>query len=149
MGTEFRATLRLDGKTATGIPVPPEVLESLGAGKRPRVTATLGDYTYRTTLGSMGGETMLPVSAEHRTGAGLAAGDEVLVRLVVDDAPREVEVPAELAAALEGTTGAQAAFDALSPSARKRHALSVSQAKAAETRQRRVEKVLQELGFSG
>lgn len=45
----FRATIQQNGKTATGIPVPSEVVADLGSGKRPKVTVTIGSYSYRST----------------------------------------------------------------------------------------------------
>src|SRR5690348_11572475 len=96
----FRAVIQQSGKTATGIPVPAEIVERLGAGKRPAVQVTLQGYTYRSTVAPLGGAFMLPVSAEHRAGAGVAAGDEVEVTIVRDAAPRVVSVPPDLAAAL-------------------------------------------------
>lgn len=41
----FRATLQLEGKTATGIRVPAEVVEALGSGKRPPVKVTINGHT--------------------------------------------------------------------------------------------------------
>src|SRR4051794_37198482 len=97
----FRTTLELHGKTATGIQVPDAVVAALGSGRKPAVTVTVNGYSYRTTVAVMGGKNMTPVSAEHRQAAGLTAGDEVEVALVLDTEPRTVDVPAELAAALE------------------------------------------------
>jgi hypothetical protein len=140
---KFRTSLLLNGRTATGIRVPDDVVASLGAGKRPAVSVTLnGGYTYRSTVAVMGGDYMLPVSAEVRAGAGVAAGDELDVELVLDTAPREVDVPADLRAALDADPAAAAAFAALSYSKQRAHVLSVEGAKTAETRARRVEKVL-------
>ncbi|MFI5913030.1 YdeI/OmpD-associated family protein [Dactylosporangium sp. NPDC051541] len=141
----FRAVLERNGKTATGLPVPDEVLGALGAGKKPKVAVTINGYTYRSSVGSMGGRSMLPVSAEVRAGAGIAAGDEVDVDVELDTAPRTVEVPADLAAALDAEPAARAAFDALSYSGRRAHVLSVEGAKTAATRERRVAKVLETL----
>ncbi|MEU2347578.1 YdeI/OmpD-associated family protein [Modestobacter sp. NPDC049651] len=138
----FTTVLELHGKTATGLVVPPDVVEALGGGRRPPVVVTLGGHTYRTTVGVMGGRSLLPVSAEHRTAAGLAAGDEVEVDVALDTAPREVEVPADLAAALDAEPGLRARFDALAPSARKEHARAVESAKAEATRARRVAAVV-------
>ncbi len=87
---EFTAELALNGKTATGIEVPPSVLESLGGGKRPAVVVGFAGYTYRTTIGVMGGRYLIPVSAEHRAAAGVQAGDQLTVSLTLDDAPRDV-----------------------------------------------------------
>ena len=138
----FSTTVELHGKTATGMVVPPEVVESLGSGKKPAVTVTVGGHTYRTTIGSMGGQFLIPVSAENRTAAGVAAGDRVEVDVELDDAPRVVEVPADLAAALDAEPAARARFDTLSYSAQRRHVLAVEGAKAEATRQRRVASVV-------
>ena len=61
---------------------------------------TVGDHTYRTTVASMGGRFLVPLSVENRTAAGVAAGEEVDVELVLDEAPREVSAPPDLRAAL-------------------------------------------------
>ncbi|WP_433078749.1 YdeI/OmpD-associated family protein [Dactylosporangium sp. CA-052675] len=138
----FRATLELHGRTATGITVPAEVVEALGTSRKPPVTVTINGYTYRSTVASMRGAFLLPVSAEVRAGAGVAAGDTFDVDVEPDGAPRTVEVPADLAAALDAEPGARARFDALSYSNQSRHVLSVEGAKTAETRQRRVAKAV-------
>jgi hypothetical protein len=141
----FRTTVELGGKTATGLPVPAEVVEGLGAGKRPAVLVTIGAHTYRSTIGSRGGAFLLPVSAENRAAAGIAAGDEVDVDVEVDTEPREVTVPDDLAAALAGDEAARRTFEALPYSHRQRHVLAVEGTKNPETRQRRVEKALEML----
>ena len=138
----FHATVILGGKTATGIQVPDAVVEELGAGKRPPVNVTINGYTYRTTVAPMGGEFWIPLAAEHRTAAGLQAGDEVEVEIELDTEPRAVVVPDDLAAALAAEAGAKETFDKLSYSNQRRHVLSVEDARTPETRQRRVEKVL-------
>ncbi len=114
----FEATPQRHGKTATGTKVPAAALEALDRGRRPAVTATLNGYAYRTSVGSMGGRSLLPVSAEHRQGAGLSAGDVVQVELTPDDAPRTVQVPEDLAAALAAEPAAAAAFAAIIASLR-------------------------------
>ncbi|MEU7833848.1 MULTISPECIES: YdeI/OmpD-associated family protein [unclassified Nonomuraea] len=134
----FRAVVELGGKTATGIEVPAEVVEGLGGSRRPAVSVTINGYGYRSTVASMGGRYMLPISAENRQGAGVAAGDEVEVTLELDTAPREVAVPADLAAALEDAPEAKRFFEGLSYSRKLRYVLQVESAKKAETRQRRV-----------
>ena len=140
----FSGHLLLDGRN-TGIEVPPEVLEALGAGRRPAVVVTVSGYTYRSTVAVMGGRHLVPVSADRRRETGLAGGDPIEVTLAVDTVPRTVEVPDDLAAALEAAPGARAAFDALSPSVRKAHVTSVEGAKAPETRARRVAAVVTKL----
>jgi len=142
---EFTTTLLLGGKTATGIRVPDEVLAQLGGGKRTPVQVTINGVTYPSTIAMMKGEPMLPVSAEIRDRAGVEAGDELTVGLVVDDAPRTVDVPDDLAAALKGDAVVAERFSALSYSNQRRHVLAVTGAKTAETRERRIAKVLDEL----
>jgi hypothetical protein len=117
------------------------VLEELGGGKRPALVVTLRGHTYRTTAGVMGGRSLVPISAAVRAASGVAAGDELEVTLALDTAPRTVEVPDDLARALDAA-GARAAFEALPPSARKAHVTAVEGAKAEATRARRVEKVV-------
>src|SRR5665809_3853 len=137
---KFRATLELGGKTATGIEVPTEVVDELGSGKRPAVRVTIRGHTYRSTVASMGGRFMLPVSAENREGADIAAGDAIDVDLELDTEPRAVTVPADFAAALKRETKAKKFFDGLSYSKQRWHVLSIEGAKSPETRQRRIEK---------
>ena len=139
---QFRALVELNGKTATGIPVPEQIVTGLGGGKRPKVQVTINGFTYRSSVGSVGGRAMLPVSAQIRDGAGIAAGDEVEVDLELDTAPREVSVPADAAAALAGTPAARAAFEKLSYSHQSRWITSVEDAKTQETRQRRIDKMI-------
>lgn len=136
----FRATLQQSGKTATGIRIPDDVVETLGAGKRPPVRVTIRGYTYRNTVAVMGGEYWVGVSAEHRAAAGVKAGDELDVALEVDTAPREVAVPADFAAALDAEPDARRTFDGLSYSNQSWHVLSIAGAKTDETRQRRIAK---------
>lgn len=138
----FRTRILLAGARNTGIPVPPEVVEALGAGKRPKVHVTVSGYTYRSSVASMGGEFLIPLSAAHRSAAGVAAGDDVDVDLRLDTDERTVEVPADLAAALDAHPAARARFDALSVSNRSRHVLHVEGTKVAETRARRIEKTV-------
>lgn len=145
MAETFTAILELARTTATGIEVPPEVVDALDGGRRPAVTVSIGGYTYRSTVASMGGRFLIPVAAEHREAAGLSAGDTVEVALELDTAPRTVEVPDDLATAL-AEAGVRESFDALSPSARKAHVVSVTGTTVAETRARRVAKVISSLG---
>lgn len=139
------ALLKDDTLDATGIVVPPEVVEALGGTKRPAVTVTIGDYSYRSTVASMGGQYMLPFAKEHRERTGLGPGDPLEVTLELDTAPRTVEVPADLAAALAARSGARDAFDRLSYSIRKEHVRQVESAKAPETRERRISRIIEGL----
>jgi hypothetical protein len=142
MSETFRATIRLEGRTATGFEVPPEVVARLGAGKRPPVTVSINGYTYRSTVAPYSDVFMLPLAAEHRTAAGVSAGDEVEVTLDLDTAPREVVVPPELAAALDADPVARAFFERLSYSNKRVFTLSVEGTNNPGTKARRVEKAI-------
>lgn len=139
---KFRATILLAGKTATGIEVPPEVVEGLGSGKKPPVRVTIGAYTYRTTVAARDERFLVPVSGENRERAGVAAGDDVEVEIELDTEPREVTVPPDLAAALADEPQARQFFDGLSYSQKQWYVLPIEQAKAAETRERRIAKAV-------
>ena len=135
---DFRATVILGGKTATGIEVPADVVEALAAGKRPPVVVTIGGHTYRTTVAPYTGAYFIPVAAEHREAAGVAAGDEVDVVIELDTAPRETPLPDDLDAALDDA--ARAHFHGLAASHRKEWVRWVEEAKKPETRAARIEK---------
>lgn len=139
---KFRASIQQSGKTATGIQVPPEIVTSLGTSKRPAVRVTINGYTYPSTIAPMGGVFMLPVSAEVRESAHVAAGDEVEVNVELDSAPREVSVPFDFAEALAGDADAKRFFEGLSYSNKRRLVLSIEEAKTAETRRKRIVKAI-------
>jgi hypothetical protein len=136
----FRTTIERTGPNTAGIPVPDEVLIALGGGRRPAVTVSLNGYTYRSTVGAMGGRSLIPLSSAHRAASGLAGGETLDVDIELDSAPRTVEVPADLAAALAAEPAAQATFDRLSYSDRSWHVLQIESAKAVDTRARRIAK---------
>ena len=141
----FETRVLQNGKTATGIRVPDEVLSVLGAGKKPPVRVTVNGHSYRSTVATVDGQPMVGLSAENRAAAGVAGGDYVLVDIELDSAPREVEVPPELAAALAADPVAKEFFDSLSNSNKSWHTLQIAGAKTEETRQRRLDKSLQML----
>ncbi|SDX57061.1 YdeI/OmpD-associated family protein [Paenibacillus sp. CF384] len=145
---KFRTVVELGGKTATGLEVPGEVVASLGTSKKPAVKVKIGTYVYRSTVATMGGRFMLPLSAENRQGAGVAAGEEIEVELELDTEPRELEVPEDFVAALGDAPASRIFFDGLSYSNKRRIVLSIDGAKTAETRQRRIEKAVQALSES-
>ncbi|MFB2583544.1 DUF1905 domain-containing protein [Herbiconiux liukaitaii] len=142
---EFTTTILASGKNNTGIPVPESVVTALDAGKRVPVVVTLGGHSYRSSIVVYGGRFLIALSAENRTAAGVAAGDEVAVQVELDDQPREVEVPADLAEALAKDSDAASAFAALSYSRKRALVLSIEGAKTQETRDRRVQKALADL----
>jgi hypothetical protein len=138
---KFRTTILQGGKTATGIEVPESIMAALDAGRKPAVRVTIGDYSYRSSVATVDGKSMVGVSAEHRAGAGVAGGDEVEVDIELDT----VTVPDELAAALDADPEARATFDRLSYSNRSWHVLQVTGAKTDETRQRRIARSIEAL----
>lgn len=138
----FRTVLETSGKTATGIRVPPEVVDELGAGKRPAVNVTINDYTWRTSVAVMDGAFMVGVSAQARERAGVAGGDEVDVDIELDTEAREVVIPQDLAQALSEDVAAAAAFEAASYSNKRRLVIPIDDAKTPETRERRILKTI-------
>lgn len=137
---KIRALLEQNGKTAVGFAVPEDVVLALGKGKRPPVNVTINGYTYRSTVAPMGGRFLVGVSAENRAAAGVAGGETHDIELTLDSAPREVDLPADFAAALAAKPAAQRTFDALSPSNKGYHTSLIAGAKSDETRRRRIEK---------
>lgn len=139
---KFRAPILLNGKTATGVQVPAEIVSDLGSSKRPAVRVTINGHTYRSTIAPMSGQFMLPVSAENREQAGVAAGDEVEIEIELDTEPRELVLPPDFASALDEDADARRFFSGLSYSKKQRFVLLIQEAKTDETRQRRMAKAI-------
>jgi Bacteriocin-protection, YdeI or OmpD-Associated/Domain of unknown function (DUF1905) len=140
---QFRAPLQPRGPAAAVVLNDSQVAAVGEGAKRFPVVATVNGYTWRTSVARMGGEFLLGLNKEVRQEAGVEAGDEVEVTVELDKAPREVEVPEALAAALAADPQAKAAFDRLAFSHRKEYARWVTEAKQQETRQRRVQQALE------
>jgi hypothetical protein len=140
---EFRSTVVLGGKTATGIQVPEDVVTAMDAGKRPPVLVRLGGYSYRTTVAPYSGEFWIPLAAEHREAAGVRAGDEITVGIELDTAPREVPLPDDLDAAMDDQ--ARSAYEGMAFTHRKEWVRWVEEAKKPETRAARIEKTVESL----
>jgi hypothetical protein len=135
---EFRAELETSGGTTAGFEVPRQVVDELGGGGHPKVVVRLNGFEFRTSIARMGGRFMLGLSNERRAAAGVTPGQTLDMQVELDTAPREIEVPEDLAAALAADPGAKAFFDSLSYSKQQWHTLQVSGAKQPETRARRV-----------
>lgn len=129
----------------TGIEVSESILGQLGNGKKPLVIVTLNNYSYRSAVGKMGAKYMISLSAENRKNANVKGGDIVEISLELDTAPRTVEVPADLQKALDKNEIAKANFEKLAPSKKKAMVLSITEAKAVETRLKRIEKSIETL----
>jgi hypothetical protein len=128
----------------TFIEVPLDVPAVFGR-VRARVRVTVNGHTYRSTVMRYGDRYYLPLSRANRDAAGVAAGDAVDVALASDEAPRTVEVPDDLAAALGAAAGARAAFDAASFSHRREWVEWVQEARRPETRERRIGSVVEQV----
>jgi hypothetical protein len=124
-----------------GVVVPGDPKAEFGEARSP-VAGTVNGTPFRGRLMVYGGVTYLGFRKEIREAAGIDEGATVEVEFERDDAPREVEVPAALAAALTGDAAARAAFDALPYTHRKEYAVWIAEAKREETRARRVERAL-------
>ncbi|MGN7133309.1 YdeI/OmpD-associated family protein [Rhodococcoides corynebacterioides] len=140
--TALRLTTELVRRgPAAAIVLTDQQVETLGPAKTPPVRVTIGDVTVRVRIGRMGGENLVGLNKAVRAELGVEAGRTVDALVELDEQSREVDVPTELAEALDAE-GVRAAFDALAPSARKEHARAVADAKRADTRARRVAAVV-------
>lgn len=141
----FTTTLQKRGPAAAVV-LDDDQVATVGEGaKRFPVLATVNGYTWRTSVARMGGEFLVGLNREVRQAAAAEAGDTVQVRLELDTAPREVEVPEALASALAADADALAAFDRLAYTHRKEFARWVAEAKREETRGRRVDETIRML----
>lgn len=141
---KFTTTIIGEGNKA-GIEVPEDVVTALGAGKRPPVVVTINGMSYRSSIAVMGGQTLVGVSAANRELTGVAAGDTVEVDVELDTQPRVVDVPDDLAAALAAEPAAAEFYRTLNYSAQRRYVEPIGLAKTAETRARRIAKVVEDL----
>lgn len=145
MSQTITAELQRTGVSTTGFRIPDDVVEALGGGRRPKVVGTVDGTSWRSSIASMGGEFWLGVSAANRDLLGIEGGQTYTLTLALDEQPREVEVPAELSSALT-EAGLAEAFAAWSFTRRKEAARSVAEAKQSATRERRIAKIVAELG---
>lgn len=130
---------------ATAIDLTDAQVEELGGGKRAAVVVGIGGRTARVRLGVMDGRNVIGLSKAVRAQLSVDIGDEVDATISLDTAEREVDVPGDLAAALDAAAGVRAAFEALSYSRRKELARGVAEAKRPETRERRIAAVVADL----
>jgi hypothetical protein len=132
-----------------GLEVPPEVVDALGGGKRPRVTITVNGHFWKSRVAIMRGRYLIGLSNANRQAAGVAIGDEVEVDLEYDAEPPVLTEPEDFARALDGDPAARAAYDRLAYSHKREHVLAIEGAKKPETRARRIEKALEMLRDGG
>lgn len=129
----------------TGIEVGEKVLEQLGGGKKPLVVVTINGYSYRSAVGKMDGKFMISLSAENRKNAQVRGGDLVEVTIAIDTEPRIVAIPIDFQNELDANKTAKLSFDQLAPSKKKAMILSITEAKTDETRNRRIQKSIEQL----
>ncbi|WP_433368056.1 YdeI/OmpD-associated family protein [Actinoplanes sp. CA-142083] len=140
----MRLTIELQrtGGNTTGFEIPSDAVEELGGGGRPKVTAVVNGFTFRSTIAKMGGSYWLGVSAERRQAGGLEGGQVYDLDIELDTAPRVIETPDDLRAALEGA-GAGDAWQKLSYSHQRQHVEAINAAKTPATRERRIAKAIE------
>jgi Bacteriocin-protection, YdeI or OmpD-Associated/Domain of unknown function (DUF1905) len=137
----FEATVEARGRGGRVVVVPLDVPARFGKVRAP-VRGTVNGFPYRSTIMRYRDTYFLGLNREVREGAGVDAGDRIEVEMELDDVPREVDVPDELASALGVDPAARTAFESLSYTHRKEYARWVGEAKRDETRRRRVEKAI-------
>lgn len=137
---KLRAELQRTGATTTGFLVPDEFVGELGGGGRPKVVVVLNGFTFRSSIARMGDGYWLGVSAERRAAAGVSGGETYDLEVELDAAPREIEVPDDLRAALEAEPAARDFWATLSFSNQRYHVDQLTGARTAETRARRLAK---------
>ena len=140
----FDAVIEAGGGGGAFVLVPFDVKEAFGSG-RPKVCALIDGHEYRGSIADMGQGHCLGIRKDVRAAIGKDVGDSVRIEVVLDTAPRVVEVPDELGQALAGAPEARARYDALSYTHRKEYATWVAEAKKQETRDRRATKAVEML----
>ena len=120
-------------------------VDVIGGGKRAAVRVTVANRSARLRLAVMGGENVIGLSKAARADLGIEIGDDVDVRIDRDDAPRHVDVPAELTAAWAEHPDVVAAFQKLSYTHQREYAEWVGSAKQQATRDRRAAKAVEML----
>lgn len=140
MGVSF--TLTLDsGEGPIGIVVPEKAMAVLGSGKRYPVVVTIGGYSYRNTVSWYKGAYRIAFSSENQKASGVGKGDTAEVTLELDDAPRTLELPVELSAAL-ADAGVLEVFTSLSYSKQRGLVEPWIAAKTDATRDKNLQKIL-------
>lgn len=127
------------------IEIPDEQLQKLGGNKRMPLKVTVNNYTYQSTAAGMNGQTLVVFPTKDRLASGAGAGDTISVTLELDDGYRNVDVPKELVEALKANN-LDKIFHDLTYSKRKEFARQVADVKAEDTRNRRIEKIIAEIG---
>ncbi len=139
---EFHAEVRAEAKTNPFIELPETMVLALGAGKRPPLRTTINGVPYRTRVAVYGGRYYLGLRKDVVNASGAVPGSTAQVSVELDEAPREVQVPGDLASALASTPEAKAAFEGLAFTHRKEYVRWIEDAKRPETRLTRVRRTV-------
>jgi Bacteriocin-protection, YdeI or OmpD-Associated/Domain of unknown function (DUF1905) len=138
---KFRAQVE-PNEPLRGLEVPPQVVEALGGGKRPRVIITINGHSWRSRVAIMRGRYLLGLSNANREAAGVVTGEGVEIELAFDPEAPTVNVPEDFARALDADPAARTAYDRLTHSRKREHVRAIESAKKPETRKRRIERAL-------
>jgi hypothetical protein len=142
---EFEAMVEAARGGGALVTLPGDAAAVFGTRARRPVVAWFNDVEYRgSTMPRGDGLFCLGISKAVRAAAGVDIGDQVHVRVKLDDAPRTIEVPSDLAAAL-ARAGLAATFDSFSYTHRREYVRWVEGAKRPETRARRIEQTVAKL----
>ena len=130
-----------DGRGAA-VALPFEPKAAFGRARAPVRVVVEDHEPFRTTIAVYGGVGWIGLRKGQLAEMKLEIGDRITLAVELDDEPREVDVPAELAAALAADRQAAATYAGLSFTHRKEYATWVGSAKQAETRTRRADKAV-------
>lgn len=134
---------------ATAVEIPVGVVDSLGPEARPAIVAMINGHAWRSRVARMRGLCLVGISAANRNQSGIAEGDVVTVDLRLDEEPREVAEPEDLALALDQHSEARARFERLPFGLRRKHIADIHNAKSEAVRQRRIDKLVRTLHSDG
>lgn len=137
----YSCTIDGDGTAMSALPVPFDPKAVFGKVRAP-VVVQIGYYSYRSTIAAMGGPLFIPLRKSNREAAGVEIGQQVDVTLTLDEAPRTVELPVDLDAAIRAIPGGIEAWDKASYTHRREYVEAINDAKKTETREKRVQLAL-------
>lgn len=126
-----------DGTAMSALPVPFDPKHLFGKIRAP-IIVRIGDFSYRSTIAAMGGPLFIPLRKSNREAAGVEIGQEIEVTLTLDEAPRTVELPDDLEAAIKAIPGGIEAWEKASFTHRREYVEAINEAKRPETREKRV-----------
>lgn len=143
---EFSAAI-IETENGAYVEFPFDTQELFGTTGRIPVFVEFDRHPYRGTMLRYGTEKHIIILVKKiREAIDKQAPDVVKVKVELDDQPRVVELPDDLKQKLEANPVALENFKRLSYTHQKEHVDSINDAKKEETRQNRIEKIIQKLG---